>query len=152
HDDVGTRACRSNRNTCPRAEDQVTHSRLPRTAMPPVMGRILLGAAALAAACSTLPPTEWPPHDERTIVAEYAVADGVLVALPLRGPDRTIPECQLDPARLHDRFPADQRLLELPRGCARLRVRCRYRAYGNGGAPPPPPTELFPGATIHVLP
>jgi hypothetical protein len=148
HDDVGTRACTSNKNTCPRADDHVTHSKFLRTATPPVIGAILLAAAA----CSTLPAREWPPHDERTLVAEYAVHAGEPIDLPMSGPDLTILEFAIEPAPARTEFAAGRRRIEAPPGCARVTVHCHYRAYAHAGAPPAPPEALFPGAAIRLQP
>jgi hypothetical protein len=99
-----------------------------------------------------LPAREWPPHDERTLVAEYAVTPGRPIELPMSGPDLTILECAIEPAPVRTEFAADRRRIEAPPGCARVVVHCHYRAYAHAGAPPAPPEALFPGAAIRLQP
>ena len=109
---------------------------------------MLLVAGAFASACSTLPPREWPPHEECTIVAEYAVRDAMPIALPLSGPDLTILECSIEPPPSTESFQGDRRMIAPPPQCRWVTVHCHYRVYHRDGQTTPDPATLFPGAKI----
>ena len=114
------------------------------------MRTMLAALCGAAAACSIVPPRDWPPYEERLVVAEYAVTDGQLIEVPRSGPALTILEFTAEPAPRAERYRDGRRWLQPPPDCDRFVVRCRYRAYGLGEQPPPPPHALFPGATVRL--
>lgn len=101
--------------------------------------------ALLTAGCATMPPREWPPFDERTVVATYTTR-GQPVQVPLAHADLTILEFAVEPAPEREEFRGGRRWLHPQPGVERLVVRCRYRAYGSADRPPAPPEEVFRGA------
>ena len=113
-----------------------------------------LCAALALAACSVMPHVDWRPHEDRLVEVEYRFEKGRdhWVTAPASGPDLTVFELGTIPAVVDERHANGARELLVPRDCATLLLRCRYRAYGAPGQPPSSPELLFPGAaTVRVL-
>jgi hypothetical protein len=111
---------------------------------------ILLPTLA-GAACSTVPPRDWPAFDERRVAAEYRVTDGQHIEVPVSSPDLTVLSLEVEPAAAAEVWRDGRRWLVPPPGCARIVVTCAYRVYARDGATAGP-RQLFPGATVTELP
>jgi hypothetical protein len=115
------------------------------------MARMLAIATLAFAACSTLPPAQWPEFEERLVEAVWQVpADAPLrVRLPVSAELLTILELHSEPP-VQTTFLADgSQFLIAPAGTGTLTVTCRYRAFGPR-AQRPRPQDLFAGAEVTV--
>lgn len=110
------------------------------------MVAILLSVPPFAA-CSTLPPRDWPARDERTVFADYTPRAGEPIELPSSSIDLTILSLAIEPPPRTETFRGGRRLVLPPADCTRVRVTCSYRAYARDGHLPTA-AELFPGATV----
>jgi hypothetical protein len=117
------------------------------------MPRILAALFAwIAAACSTVPPGEYPPYEERHVQATFLGRGGAEVQVPASAADLTVLELACEPAAASEHFAAGRRHLVVPDGCQRFVVRMRYRAYAAAGRIATP-RELFPDAAeLGLLP
>jgi hypothetical protein len=107
------------------------------------------GLAALAlvcAACSTLPPAQYPPFDERCVIAEFVAPPDGRIRVPSSDGKLTIEDLLVVPPPAAEEFDrAGARWFCFEPGAA-VEVRCRYRAYGRGDGAPPAPADVFVGA------
>jgi hypothetical protein len=112
-----------------------------------------MAIALCAAACSTVPTNRYPAFEERSVEADYVFAapDQHRAAVPASTEALWVRELASTPAAIGEVFEHGQRYLLAPADCARLQVRCRYRAYAQQGAFPAP-ASLFPGAMVRELP
>ena len=101
------------------------------------------------AACSTVPSREWPPHEQCTVVADYA-ADRAPIELPTSREDLTVLALSIEPEGPTESFEGGRRVLRPAPGASRVRVTCTYRVYAQGGVIPRP-EELFVGANVRVV-
>jgi hypothetical protein len=99
-----------------------------------------------AAACSTVPQREWPPFEQRSVVAEWNAASAP-VELPTSREDLTVLELRIEPQGTTETFADGKRLVALPKGSTKLTVHCTYRAYARDGATLRP-EDLFRGAVV----
>ena len=117
------------------------------------MAAMLAGLAAVwSTGCSTVPPQAWPAHDSRCVVCTYPSDDGP-IELPASDPHLTVLELVVEPPWRREFFEDGRRFVEPDPDSPYVVLRCRYRAYQNGGDAPPAPEALFPGAaTIRDVP
>lgn len=109
-----------------------------------------LGSAAFATSCSTVPPREWPPFDQRTVRATYRV-DGGAIELPVSSPDLTVLELTTEPAIEAEHWIEGRRRVVPPAGCTQLTVRCVYRAYAKDGHVPTPQQVFATAISVEDL-
>jgi len=111
---------------------------------------MLLPALAFALACSTVPGRDWPALQLGAVMAQYTVADGGEIEVPVSSVDLTILSLVVEPPQQQERWRDGRRFLVPPPGCTSVVVRCHYRAYAHDGALPSP-QQLFPGAVVTPL-
>jgi hypothetical protein len=104
-----------------------------------------------AAACSTLPPANYPPFVDHDVRAEYRVGDDGRLGFPVTTAELVVLSLQLDPMPLDERFDAaGQRWFVLSGGSA-VTARCRLRVYSLPDGSEPLLAQVLPGA-IAVVP
>jgi hypothetical protein len=101
------------------------------------------------AACSTVPTREWPLHEQRTVVADYA-ASNAPIELPTSREDLTVIALTIEPDGSTESFEGGRRVVRPAPGASRVRVTCTYRIYAQGGVIPRP-EDLFVGANVRVV-
>lgn len=115
---------------------------------PTARWRAAAGALLLAAvACSTLPPASYPPFAEHRVAADFVVPASGLLRLPATTRDLIVQELDAEPRPQREQFGQDgERFLVYPAGTA-VRVRCRFRSYGELDRAPETPAQVLPAAT-----
>jgi hypothetical protein len=128
------------------SEPRTTPRRRPRRTT--CIAAILLGALATAA-CSNVPPRDWPEFELHRVTAEYRIENGQDVEVPASAADLTVLSLEVEP-KATEVWRDGRRWLVPPAGCDRLVVTCQYRVYARDGALRAPQL-LFPGATVTEL-
>jgi hypothetical protein len=110
----------------------------------------LLAAGACLASCSVFPAPVMPPSVIEAVEVDYVFAPGVARAIevPASTERLTVLELHVQPAVRGERFENGRRLLLLPDGSERARLRCRLRHWSAPGRADlgAPALPLFPGA------
>ncbi len=102
-----------------------------------------------AVACSTVPPREWPQHEQRTVVAEWNAATAP-VEVPTSSEGLTVLELCIETEGAVETFADGRRRVAPPPGSTKLTVRCTYRAYAHNGSTVQP-EDLFRGAAVREI-
>lgn len=115
--DATRMSSRSIKNSLPRTSVYDTHSKLPRTAIPPnmtdtILRRVATIAVAIATvvldSCATMPDTDYPPSREFELIATFLHDTRAPLSVPSSTRDRTIYELSIEPGiAWRERFLAD---------------------------------------------
>ena len=98
------------------------------------------------AACSTLPPSQYPEFVDHHVAAEYVVSPEGRLWLPSTTRSLVVRELDLHPRPVRERFDDTGRWFEYPAGTA-VRVECRLRAYAADDGHVPSLREILGDAT-----
>lgn len=108
---------------------------LRRVPVPRASRTLAIFAAAIAAACSVLPPHAYPPFVDLGVAADCVVpADGRL-RVPASAHDCVVHELTAEPAAQGEAFGDDGARWLLYAPGTRVRIACRFRVYAADGDP-----------------
>ncbi len=108
---------------------------------------LLLGAAAAAAACSTMPTPSLPRHVDYAFDARYVVGEDGALQLPASTRALVVRRLELEPQPLGETFAPGRRTLRYAPG-TEVRAAGALRAYADDGGALPTLRSLLPGAEL----
>ena len=102
----------------------------------------------LPGACSTLPDSERPLHQDHTFHASYLVGNDGRLVFPSTTRNLVIRQIQLTPKPLSEQFERDLRWFVYPAGTT-VHARGQLRSYADASGDIPELPTLLPNATLH---
>jgi hypothetical protein len=105
-------------------------------------------SAAMLAACSTVPPAQYPRYSDLHITAQFTLQEDAARKVPVPESNALVTVFSLtsEPGAVGEEFVAGRRYLLAPPECRHIVVHCHLRAYAQADGHLPTPVELFPGA------
>jgi hypothetical protein len=102
----------------------------------------------LFGACSTLPDSVLPKHQDHTFHASYVIGGDGRLVFPSTTRDLVIRQIRLTPKPLSEQFESERRWFNYPAGTT-VQARGQLRAYADPSGDIPKLSELLPNATLH---
>lgn len=99
-------------------------------------------------ACSTLPDSVLPKHQDHTFHASYVVGDDGRLVFPSTTRSLVIRQIRLTPKPLSEQFGSERRWFVYPAGTT-VQARGQLRAYADPSGDIPELSELLPNAKLH---
>lgn len=127
--------------------DDPAPTRRPSLRLPSTVVACLL--TFLLTACSTLPESVLPEHQDHTFHASYLIGSDGRLVLPSTTRSLVIRKIQLSPRPLDEQFASGQRWFLYPAGTT-VHARGQLRAYADATGKVPELSELLPRAKLHL--
>lgn len=99
-------------------------------------------------ACSTLPDSELPAHQDHNFHASYVIGSNGRLVFPSTTRNLVIRKFQLSPNPLSEQFGSDRRWFVYPAGTT-VHASGELRAYADAAGEIPKLSELLPKAKLH---
>jgi hypothetical protein len=120
--------------------------RRPSLGLPPAVLAGLL--ATLTSACSTLPDSVLPEHQDHTFHASYVIGSDGRLVFPSTTRNLIIRQIHLTPKPLSEQFELQRRWFVYPAGTT-VHARGQLRAYASPSGDIPELGDLLPNAKLH---